>query len=210
MIFNSEMLSNLRASVKARLSAKRYEHTIGVEAMASRLGRILMPDKIYELRAAALLHDISKEIPYEEQVDLLSKSTVVYTDEDLSVKPALHSISAVPIIEKDFSEFATKDVLSAVANHTLGEGDMSIFDEIIFLSDYTEEGRTYPTCRQVREYLLDNIREENALEENLFALHSATLDAIEFTIESLRKRGEKIHQKTLVTKSYFQSIISKR
>ena len=83
MIFNSEMLSNLRTSVKARLSAKRYEHTIGVEAMASRLGWILMPDKIYELRAAALLHDISKEIPYEEQVDLLSKSTVVYTDEDL-------------------------------------------------------------------------------------------------------------------------------
>ena len=106
MIFNSEMLSNLRASVKARLSAKRYEHTIGVEAMAIRLGWILMPDKIYELRAAALLHDISKEIPYEEQVDLLSKSTVVYTDEDLSVKPALHSISAVPIIEKDFAEFA--------------------------------------------------------------------------------------------------------
>ena len=209
MIFSIDTLSNLRRLVKERISDKRYAHTLGVEKMARYLGEIIIPEKLDELCVAALLHDISKELSYDEQLKLLSESSVEYSKEDLSVKPALHSISAIPLVEREFSTYATPAVLSAIANHTLGESGMSVFDEIIFISDYTEEGRSYPTCQKVREYLLESISKNNSYDENLLALHSATLDAINYTIESLIKRGEQIHQKTLTTKGYYEALINK-
>ena len=52
-----EMLSHLRENVEKGMSAKRYNHTKEVEKMAARLAEIYCPEKILELRAAALLHD---------------------------------------------------------------------------------------------------------------------------------------------------------
>ena len=84
---------------------------------------------------------------------------------------------------------------------------MSVFDEIIFISDYAEEGRTYRTCVEIRRYLLDNISSKKSIEENIRALHTASLKSIESTIESLTNRKEKINTKTIMTKKYLEKII---
>ena len=196
MIFDKASLDTLRKAIKSRMSDKRYIHTIGVEKMALALGQILIPEKLGELSCAALLHDVAKELPYEEHIALLKNSQVYYTEDDLLSKPALHSIAAVPLIERDFPEYATTDILSAVANHTLGAPDMSVFDEIIFISDYSEEGRTYPVCIDVRNLLLDGIREDKSTEENMSILHRASLRATVSTVESLTRRNETINKKT--------------
>lgn len=209
MIFDNNSINKLRSLVKDRLSEKRYLHTIGVEKLAVHLATILIPDKIDELSAAALLHDIAKELSYDEHVQLVTESGIDYSEEDLIVKPALHSLAALPIIKAEFTEFATDNILSAVANHTLGAPDMSVFDEIVFISDYAEEGRTYRTCIEVRNYLLDNIRKEKSLVDNITALHTASLRSVISTIESLERRNEVINTRTLLTKSYLESIIRK-
>ena len=54
---NEEMLDTLRQRVGTGMSEKRYRHTLGVEREIARLGEIYLPDRIQELRAAALLHD---------------------------------------------------------------------------------------------------------------------------------------------------------
>ena len=46
--------------VERRISDKRFLHTKGVEEEIVRLGEIYLPDKIPELRAAALLHDTGR------------------------------------------------------------------------------------------------------------------------------------------------------
>lgn len=209
MIFDNDSIVRLRSLVKARLSEKRFIHTLGVEKLAVQLAEVLLPEKVSELSVAALLHDVAKELSYEEHIALLKGSDVKYTEEDLSIKPALHSIAALPLISEFFKEYATPDVCSAVANHTLGAPDMSVFDEIIFISDYAEEGRTYRTCIEVRNYLLDNVRKENSVAENIRSLHIASLKSIESTVESLTKRNEKINSRTLMTKSYLDKIIVK-
>ena len=209
MIFDDRMIDRLRLSVKDRLSDKRFKHTLGVENMARRLGEIIIPERLDELRVAALLHDVAKELSFEEQLSLLSHSTVKFTKEDVDTRPALHSIAAIPLIKREYPEYATDNVLSAVANHTLGDENMSAFDAIIYISDYAEEGRTYRTCCEVRDYLINNVRYGRTMEENLQALHSASLSATESTIWSLSLRGEKIHTKTFTTKAYLKSLISK-
>ena len=210
MIFTEESINELRNDVKKRMSPKRYAHTLGVENLARELGLVLLhPDKLYELIAAALLHDVAKELTYESHVTLLEASSVPYTDGDLQTKPALHSLAAVPLIERDFPKYATPDILSAVAHHTLGAPDMTIFDEIIFISDYAEEGRTYPACIEVREYLRSNISANNSNENNVLALHTASLKSVISTIDSLSKRGETINSGTLATKSHLEHAIAK-
>ena len=208
MIFDNTAILNLKLLVRDRLSEKRYTHTLGVEKLARHLGQLLIPEKVDELSVAALLHDIAKELTYDEHLQLLKDSFVKYTDEDLSTKPALHSIAALPLVERDFKEFATKDVCSAIANHTLGASGMSIFDEIIFISDYAEEGRTYRTCVDVRNYLMENVRRENSSYDNLFALHTAALNATRSTIDALKNRNENINSRTLQTQQYLEDIIS--
>ena len=207
MMFEEVEIAALRDAVKTKMSEKRFIHTLGVERMARRLGEFILPDKISELAAAALLHDIAKEIPYDEQVRLLAASSVKYTHEDTDTKPALHSIAALPVIERDFPSYATENIMSAVANHTLGQAEMSVFDEIIFISDYAEAGRSYSSCKQVREYLINNINSTNTYEENIFSLHKAVLDSINFTVSSLTQRGDKIHTQTIITKTHFEELL---
>ena len=207
MIFNDEMIDKLRLLIKRRLSEKRYNHTLGVEKMAICIGNTFLPQKVDELRVSALLHDVAKELTYEQQLKLLEMSDIEYTQEDLDTKPALHSISAIPLVKREYSEYVTSDILSAISNHTLGNENMSVFDEIIFISDYIEVGRTYPSCIEVREYLLESIDVKNRFDDNLKFLHTAVLMAINFTIDALNKRGEKIHSKTYLTKERFDSKI---
>ena len=60
-MITEKMLDALRESVMARMSPKRFRHTAEVEKRAERLGEIYAPEKKITLRAAALLHDITKE-----------------------------------------------------------------------------------------------------------------------------------------------------
>ena len=60
MKYNEKQLSALRSEMGKRLSKKRYIHTLGVEEMAAWIGEKCLPDSVDKLRAAALLHDISK------------------------------------------------------------------------------------------------------------------------------------------------------
>ena len=206
MNFDRETLDSLREAVRTRISEKRYIHTLGVEKMAIALGSVLLPERLDELSAAAILHDVAKELTFDEHLALLKGSDVPYTQDDILSRPALHSIAAVPLIMSEFSEFATPDILSAVANHTLGAPGMSVFDEIIFISDYAEEGRTYPVCIEVHDFLLNKLDNNRSYEENVDALHLASLKATVSTVDSLTRRNEIINPKTLDTKKYLESL----
>ena len=82
MLFTDDALEKLRKKIKERMSEKRFSHTLGVERCAKKLGELILPDRISELCAAALLHDISKEIPIEKQFEILENNKFPLTDED--------------------------------------------------------------------------------------------------------------------------------
>ena len=73
-MLNDEKINELEEAVRARLSPKRFSHTLGVKKCAELLGSRLLPDSICELSAAALLHDISKELSPDEQMRIISIS----------------------------------------------------------------------------------------------------------------------------------------
>ena len=206
IIYSDSELAILRDRVAKRLSEKRFIHTLGVEDMAIRLGGIFIPDEIPSLRAAALLHDIAKEIGIGEQKGLVDECQF-FGEQIETVPEALHSFSGVAVILTEFPEFATDDVLHAVMYHTLGDPTMNLFAEIIFLSDYIEQGRKYQSCIDVRNALFDALSSATTHGERVEALHIATVASINNTMLSLEERGITLDERSLKTKIAFEALI---
>ena len=69
--FTKKQIEELRFAVMGRISGKRFRHTLGVEHMAECIGEILRIENVNDIRAAALLHDVSKEYSDEKLSDNL-------------------------------------------------------------------------------------------------------------------------------------------
>ena len=205
MAYSEEQIKELRKKVSARLGEKRFLHTLGVERMAAVLAKKILPEKEMEIRAAALLHDITKEYSVQKHIDIIREHLSFVSESDMVAASVYHSLTAPFVIKNEFSEYADEDILSAVLNHTVGAPDMSVFDEIIFISDYIEEGRTYPVCVALREKLLSGMSVCSDASECVMLLHDATIESLDNTIVSLVKRGDFLHEKTVMTRNAFLS-----
>jgi predicted HD superfamily hydrolase involved in NAD metabolism len=181
------------------MSDKRFSHTLAVVRCAEALGELILPGRINELCVAAMLHDVAKEIPKGELLTMLEESGFDLTRDDRLCEGVLHSFAAPLVIEKDFAELASHDVLSATRNHTLGAPGMSVFDMIIFISDYAEDTRTYPSCKAVRSALFDNLERLNK-DERVARLRDACLMAVDYTIDALSRRGDRINPRIFDTR----------
>ncbi|MBR5242121.1 MAG: bis(5'-nucleosyl)-tetraphosphatase (symmetrical) YqeK [Clostridia bacterium] len=189
------------------MTEKRFLHTVGVAEMAKRLGEIFLPDQKDELIAAGYLHDIAKEYTERELLSLINELGYELTSSDILSPAVLHAYAAPTVITRDFSEYASEDILSSVFNHTTGADQMSLFDEIIFISDFIEEGRPYEASKTVREELFSRLYMAKSYEEMLLALHMASLSSIESTVKSLEKRNLYINEKTKDARNYFLNLI---
>ena len=199
-MFCSKDLEKLRRKVSEKLSEKRFSHVLGVERCAAYLGKLILPDAVDELSAAALLHDISKEIPYDEQIKLLEETGFDLSDEDRKTPGVLHSFTAPFIIKRDFPEFATDNILSSVLYHTVGRENMSIFEKIIFISDYCEDTRKYDSCIKVRMSLIQGL-EKLSYKEKLDRLDKACLLSIDGALEALERCNIPINSRMYLTRN---------
>ena len=149
--FSEPSLSELREHVGTLMSAKRYAHTLAVERMAARLGELYCPELIPELRAAALLHDITKEETLEKQLQLCQKFAIIIEPTATLAPKTLHARTAAAQIPVDFPTYASETVVRAVRWHTTGCTDMHIADKIVYLADYIDDTRKFADCVQLRE-----------------------------------------------------------
>ena len=197
MNYTNEQIEALRGEVEKRMSKKRFLHTLGVENMAVKIGLRCLPDRLDELRVAALLHDISKEYSKAEHNLVVIKHKINMSEYEKEAEPVWHSVTAPYVILDLFAPFASSDVLSAVKYHTVGSPEMSVFDEIICLADYIEEGRKYQVCIDLREKFLCELDRSRSREEAVYALHKACAKSIDNTIKDLVSRGLSAHPDSL-------------
>lgn len=148
--FTASALSALRAEIKATLSPYRFAHTLGVEQAAGKLAALYCPEKAALLSAAALLHDVTKELsPEAHQAVFRAHGVSLRADEAASPK-IWHGMTAALEIPARYPAFADPELLSAVRWHTTGRAGMTLTEALLYLADYIEEGRTFPDCVAVR------------------------------------------------------------
>ena len=163
-----------RAFLKARLSKKRYTHSLNVAHEAQRLAELYGedPEKAY---FAGLMHDVCKELPAEEQEELVRASSFAVSKEELVTKPVWHGIAGAYCLQVRMG-VTDPDVLNAVRYHTVGRAGMTRLEEIVYLADLISEDRTYDGVEQMRQLCLTSI-------------NAAMLEGIRFSIETTLKKG---------------------
>ena len=206
MTFLNKETEALGERIRNLLSEPRYLNTLGVARSARKLSELCLPELASESEVAALLHDVTKEYTHSEQMKIIKENKIPIDSDDEKAPAVLHSFTAPVVIKRDFPEFATDNVLSSVFFHTVGSPDMTVFDEIVFLADFIEETRTYPSSVAVRNYVFDNMKPGN-IEENVKVLHKACIMSIDFTEKHLKSNNKPINPKNILTRNALLSKI---
>jgi len=168
----------------------RLQHVIGVRDTAIKLGNIHNCD-IKKLEIAALLHDITKYYTYSEHVKLI-KEYYPNSEEILQEynEHIVHAFSAV-VVAKNVYKITDNMILDAIMSHTIGRPNMTIYEEIIFVSDYIEPNRTYESCVKVRNIAFKS-------------LTKATYTAIDDSIKYYETHGGKIPNTAYQAREYYK------
>ena len=194
------VLAALREKIRPYMSEKRLSHTLAVEREIISLCGIYAPEAEFMLRGAALLHDITKELHIQKQLQLCQLSDIIYTEEETLTPKIFHSRTAAAVIEPNFSEWATDDVLSAIRWHTTGRAEMTLTEQLLFLADFIEDTRTFESCVTLRRFFYDGI---NSGKDKLSHLRDTMILALDMTINELVSDGKPIHTDTVSARNYF-------
>lgn len=186
-MYSNLELDELSESIRGKMTEKRFRHTQGVEEEIVRMGKIYLPDQISELRAAALLHDLAKELPIEKQVDICRENDDPELKTAIRSPAVLHGHAAAYLIPKNYPKYNLPEIISAIYKHTTGSEDMSVFDKLLFLADYIEPNRQWQHCRDLRERFWRTMPDEPLNRST--HLDRYVLTVLDFTLRYLTDRG---------------------
>lgn len=183
----------LEKFMKENLKPSRYTHSLGVEAMASRLAALHGADT-EKAAFAGRYHDIAKCFTPEVMNEYVRKFGLddMYIDNN----PLAHSKVAAEILRTEFG-VEDEEVLNAVRSHTTGRDGMSLLEEIVYVADAIEDNRNYEGLKELQK------QAENDLD-------GACLFIMDWTLESLGKKGRTPDKDTIEAREYILNRINSR
>ncbi|MBS5726160.1 MAG: bis(5'-nucleosyl)-tetraphosphatase (symmetrical) YqeK [Clostridiales bacterium] len=200
-----EMLAALREQVREHLTEKRYAHTLAVEAEVTELSKLFLPEEEKRLRAAALLHDITKRLNLEKQLQLCQSFGIMVNNNEAKAPKLLHAKTAAALAQREFPAFADSRVLSGIRWHTTGRAGMTLFEAIVYLADYIEPTRTFEDCVTLRRFFYERISLEAAPEEKMEVLRRTMVLSFDMTIRQLIAEGALVDRDTIDARNWFLS-----
>ncbi|MDD3919750.1 MAG: nicotinate-nucleotide adenylyltransferase [Eubacteriales bacterium] len=156
-LYFPEDVAAMQEKCRSMLKESRYLHTVGVMITAIRLAKRYGVDT-KQARLAALLHDCGRS-----------------TDAS-----ALGHAEASARLAREQFGVTDEAVLQAVSRHTVAGTGMTALDQIIYLSDMIEPGRSYPGVEELR-----------ALAEQ--SLQMAYLEGLRHTVAYVKLSGQPLH-----------------
>ncbi len=146
---------NYENIVKEKMSKKRFIHSLSVSKVAKKLAQAYGADE-KKAEMAGLLHDITKEMPEDEQLKLFESEGIVLDDVERSTTKLWHSISGTIYVKK-YLNIQDADILNAIRYHTTARSNMSLLEKIIVMSDFISEDRQYDNVEYMRSLAFENL-----------------------------------------------------
>ncbi len=150
-MYKEAFIDQIIRHLEENLSEYRYKHTLEVANTAEKLALANNIDQ-NKARLAALLHDISKEMPLIKQIAYVKLAGIELDDCQKKIPAIIHAPAAVGFIQEKW-EINDPDILEAVRYHTTGHPEMGDLAKIIFAADFIEPGRKFSRLEKVREIL---------------------------------------------------------
>lgn len=193
----------LKKAIESLETPKRFKHTLGVQKEAYVLGTVFLPEKAEKLALTGLLHDITKDFTTEKHISLCDEYEILL-DKTNIVPKLLHSKTGCEYARRVFGEeIVDNEVYSGIYYHTTGREKMTLFESIIYLADYIEEGRTFEDCIVLRNYFYDNLKKANGYDEKLTVLQKTMVKSFDLTIKNLIEESKPIDSDTISARNYF-------
>ncbi|MDL2254237.1 bis(5'-nucleosyl)-tetraphosphatase (symmetrical) YqeK [Ruminococcaceae bacterium OttesenSCG-928-I18] len=196
-------LEEAQELVREKLSEKRYKHVKNVVEAARKLAVHYEVD-VQKAQLAGWLHDIVKESSREELLQLLRRDAIMAGATEQRPLPVWHGPCAA-IYAKQELGVQDGEILSAIACHTTGKSDMSLFDKVIFLADIISAERSFPGVGKLRKLAFEDLDEAviAAMEENIIHLNKLhkplDTDTVQ-ALESLRAQRPTRRKATMEAK----------
>lgn len=171
-------LDEYKKLIKTKMSDYRFTHSVNVSKEAKKLAKLYGADE-RKAEVAGILHDITKEIPKEEQLQIITDSGIILDDVQKKAPKLWHGISGSVYVREKLN-IDDEDILNAIRYHTTGRAGMSLLEKIIFVADFTSAERTYKGISTMRK-------------KSRKSLESAMLYGFKFTFSDLSKRELAIH-----------------
>ncbi len=182
----------IKEILEIRLSKKRYTHSLNVADEAVKLAIRYDGDK-EKAYLAGLTHDICKEIPIAEQLEMAKKCGFEFTRVESLIPPLYHSAAGTYYI-KTALHITDTDILAAVRYHTAARANMSKLEKIIYIADLISADRTYKDVYHMRKVAYED-------------LDKAMYEALVFSISDTLAKGSYIPENTMAAYNYFTEIM---
>lgn len=168
--------------IKGRLSPYRFNHSMCVADRAVELAKRnnLDSQKAY---VAGILHDIMKEERLDSQRKIIESTGYTMTAVELASPNVYHQMSGAVYV-RDVLGIDDEDIVGGIRYHTTGRTDMTPFEMLIYLADFTSADRDYPD--------VDIMRKKTDTDFFDGMLYSLT-----YTITKLAQQSKQIHPDTL-------------
>ena len=178
--------------LKENLSQKRFHHSLNVadecKKLAQKYGED--PEKAY---FAGLLHDICKELPGDEQKDMVLRSGLTVCREELDTRSLWHGIAGAYFVKEHFG-VEDIDILNAIRFHTVGRAGMTRLEEIVYIGDLISADRDYKDVDKVRKIAYQS-------------LDAAMLGGVQYSIKSVIKKGGVIPPCTVEAYNFYTRLL---
>jgi len=185
------LLANREAVIKwleSNVPSARVQHILGVEQMAKELAQLHQAD-VEKAQIAGLMHDLAKYFPADRLLTL-AREKAVPIDNICAVRPHLLHADVSAIVAQETFAVQDEEILSAIAQHTLGNAQMSKTSCIVFVADKLEPNRgDTPELNAMREATVDN-------------LYRGVYHVCDLAIKKLIQKGRPIHPRTVATRNW--------
>ena len=144
--------------LKTHLKTNRYLHSKNVAEMAAALSDIYDVN-VESAVKAGILHDAGKGFSGPELIHFCKehKIKVPFFEDICRLEPSLlHSYASAWLAQHLF-DVRDKDILAAIAEHTLGSLHMSTLSKILFVADISSKDRKYKDAFVIRNLALQDL-----------------------------------------------------
>jgi len=184
----NEEVRSYTVLLKARLSKKRFVHSVNVARAAFMLAEKWGAD-VQRAYVAGLLHDCCKELPFEEQAELMRACPYQPSREEWASKPVWHGVAAASYMHTELG-IEDEDILLAARWHTVGHAGMTKLEEVVYMADLISADRTYADVERFRKLARND-------------LSKAMLCAFQYAIESVIRKGTALPTSTVEAYNYY-------
>ena len=164
---------------KRNLSGKRYRHTVNVAKLARKLAKRYGADE-EKAEVAALLHDICKERPKSELLQMLRDNAIMTQNAAEKPQSVWHAAAGMVYAATELG-IEDPEILDAIACHTSARPGMTPVDKVLYMADMCSEDRSYPEVEELRKLLKKD-------------LDKALIRALQYSLQWLKEEHKQIDE----------------